>query len=162
MCNGKPLHFLSDISKAVEGFVQCFVFLCEVETGEVVDILVEEARTGNGCNADFPCELLAEFDVALALGKIGDIDHHEVRAFGFGKGKAEVFESADEDITHMRVVVLKLFIVAHRSFKSGDNCLLQRRGSAHGKEVMHLFTSVHKGLVRHDIAEPPAGDGICF
>lgn len=156
------LHFLPDISKAVEGFVQRFVLLCEVETGEVVDILLEEARAGDGCNADFSCEFLAEFDVALALGELRDIHHHEVRALRFGEGEAEVFESAYEDIAHMRVVVLQLLVVAHGSFKSGNDCFLQRRGGADGQKVVDFFASVHEGLVRYDISEPPAGDGICF
>ena len=58
-------YFPAYVIQTGQRFVQCVIPLCKMKSYEIVHRLAEEARSGNGADADIACEHLAEFEIGL-------------------------------------------------------------------------------------------------
>ena len=145
--------------EAVQRFVQRFGFLGEMESYQMIDVLLEKARTRHGADADVACEHLAEFEVAL-IAEVRDIQQDIVGALRYRVRDPDGIKSRKKEIALFRISPLQLSVIIIAEAQACHGCLLQRRSRTYRQKIMHLLSGIDDRLRCDDISQPPAGDGI--
>ena len=125
----------------------------------MVHRLAEEGGAGDGADAHFFGEFLAEFQV-VGAAEFRDVKHYVVSALRDVVDKADLVKALQEEIPLVGVDAAQLPVVVVAELKTGDDGLLQRRGGADGEEVVDFFDPLRDLGRRDGIAQPPSGDGI--
>src|SRR5260370_36576369 len=143
--------------------IQCLRLFAERETyllGSVFRMFVE-TRSRHACDTDFFYQVSRELD-AVAEPKGADVGHHVISAPWKVTAEPGFLQCRNQMIASRAVTVGQFAIVTARQAQRGRSRFLQRRGRAHGQEVVHLAARVRDGGTRNGPADAPSRYAVAF
>lgn len=86
-----------------------------------MDIFLEEARAGDGGQADDAGHPFAE-GVVIADAEFGDVHEDIVGALWVREGEAQVLHTATKEVFAVRILGLQAFVIVVAEIESDDGC----------------------------------------
>lgn len=100
--------------------------------------LTEEAGARHRAYADLPGQVLTKPKIAV-IAKLGDVQKDIVGAFGAIVRDTQIVQALQEQLLLMGVFCRQSLIIVLPELQAGNDCLLQRRCSAHREKIVNFL-----------------------